>query len=515
MNRPTTTPVNLPVGPNPGWELDDDKDEEEKKSVSESCVLIQALRQSREKWLFSTFPKFSTKSRGAKAADQVPAPHTIQNRGKCDLEIGPHIFPDTVFYEVHYLPSQANVAPGYSYQPPAGSWQTTTPYGAYVPPRSTSANVSKPFELENSSTPLISSLTEVTTITPALINQVNSAASSNPILANLLQLAAAGLATPEQLKTLGLLIQSLATSESSQVGTPSLATSSTIPPLPSAPSATPTVTPPSPAPVKEFDLVLEFRESPSERWVFPRGLVTCQRIMDTPINDATSHTVIKASVPFQKATTPRNLTTEQTPPDDSDREVPQTVVFHLKKTPLAVWDTISRWAGNEQKMEQNRLKLEELKPVEHAYLGYQLSHGSLLSQLQAASAPTFTMKVLKASTTTAHRAKRRVTAKQKADPSTLKDHDAAEQTAATKRRRVSQPDRGSATQIQCVSCKNKDVPLILGGRFCRPCVDAGRGAPVHQPYKSSAYVPTQAPALSKDIPELMSVPAHDTPQLDK
>ncbi|KAG5644621.1 hypothetical protein DXG03_008099 [Asterophora parasitica] len=463
MSRLTTTQIALPVGANPGWELEGKEEEEERKNISESCVLIHALRQSRDRWLYSTFPKFSSKAR-AKAGDQAPPPHTIQTRGKCDLEIGPHVFPDTTIYEVHYLSSQTQPATGYSYQPSAGSWQSKTPYGSYAPP-APPANKLKPFDLEKSSTPLISSLTAVTTITPTLINQVNSAASSNPTLANLLQLAAAGMATPDQLKTLGILIQSLATAENTQGLPPALAATPALPPLPTAPSAP--VVPPPPAPIKEFDLVLEFRESPSERWIFPRGLLTCERTRGCPATGVTTDIVIviKACLPFTQTNTPENPDTEQSPVGKNE-----VVTFCIQRTSAAVWDTVSRWAGNEEKMEQNRLKLEALNPAEHVYLGYQLSSGPLFSQLQIASGPTYTMKALKAGAAAAPRAKRKAPAKAKADSSTSQVRDPAATSEATpappapKRRRVLQPERPPAAPIQCVSCKDKDVPLILGGR---------------------------------------------------
>ncbi|KAG6911621.1 hypothetical protein DXG01_011924 [Tephrocybe rancida] len=466
MNRATTTPI-LPYGQKPGWEFEEIEDElEDRKSIAESCVLIQALRQSRDKWIYSTFPRFSTKARGGKSIDQAPPPHTIQTRGKCDLEIGPHIFPETTFYEVHYLPSQPSSVAIPTYQPPAvGSWQTKTPYGSFTQPSTASAIAPKPFDLEKTSPPLITSLTAVTTITPTLINQVNSAASSNPTLANLLQLAAAGLATPEQLKTLGLLIQSLATSESTQPVPPSLAESPVLPPLPTLPMAAPPV-----APVKEFDLVLEFRENPVERWVFPRGLVTCERTTNSPATHALSRTVIKACLPFPK---PKPLyhaapLPEQPPPANSPDDAPQVVTFVMDKTPLAVWDTISRWAGNQENLQQNRAKLEAIKPGEHVYLGYQLSQGSLLSQLQAASSPTFTMKGLKVAAASGARAKRKTTNKPKITavhaPTDMQNSESTEKQPVAKRRRVHQLERPPAAPIQCVSCKNKDVPLILGGR---------------------------------------------------
>ena len=47
-------------------------------------------------------------------------------------------------------------------------------------------------------------------VTPALIAQVNLAASSDPTLQNLLQVAAAGKASVDQLRSLGVFIQTLA-----------------------------------------------------------------------------------------------------------------------------------------------------------------------------------------------------------------------------------------------------------------------------------------------------------------
>ncbi|RDB28711.1 SWR1 complex subunit swc3 [Hypsizygus marmoreus] len=495
MNRPVTAPVNLPVGSEPGWELDNNEDDEALKSIPESCVLLHSLRQSREKWLTSMFPRFSIRSRGGKTSDQAPQPppHTIQTRGKCDLEIGPHTFPDTVFYEVHYLSPQTHLPslPGYAYQPQNSSWQAKTPYGAYAQPTSTNVAPTS-FELEKSSTPLISSLTAVTTITPALINQVNSAASSNPILANLLQLAAAGKATAEQLKTLGLLIQSLATSESTQILPPSGTSSQTQPTLPSTPSATETSLP-SPAPIREFDLVLEFRETPYERWVFPRGVVTCETVMDTP--GATPYTILKARIPFDKANTAFIPMSDAPSLANAKDEPAHVVSFRIKRTPPAVWDTIWRWIGGERKIQENRKILETIDSPGREYLGYQLAQGSLLSQLQVATAPTFSMKLLKPSTTSTPRTKRKV-ARQKTDtPQTqttgtsTPQNSKGESVTSAKRRRVSHHGGGS-TIIQCSSCKRTDVPLIQGGKFCHSCVDAGRGTPVAQLYQFTSYVPT-------------------------
>ncbi|KAG6821411.1 hypothetical protein H0H93_014208 [Arthromyces matolae] len=479
-----TSSILLPLGSKPGWELEP-KDEEQKKSIAESCVLVQALRQSRDKWLYSTFPKFSSKYRGAKATDPPPPPHTIQTRGKCDLKIGPHIFPDTTIFEVHYLPSQPSSIVLPTYQPPsAGTWQAKTPYSAYA------SATSVP---DTTSTALPTSSSPVTTISPALINQVNAAASSNPTLANLLQLAAGGLATPDQLKTLGLLIQSLA--EASQ----STAFQS---PTPSS------ILTPSIPPVKEFDLVLEFRENTTERWVFPRTTVTCQRTQNSHTTHSLSQIVIKACVPFSTTSLPAT-----TPEQVSSPEEPQVVTFTLEHASLTVWDTISRWAGSQETLQQNK------KPIEHVYLGYQLSEGPLLSQLQIAAAPTYTMKSLKLAATNYTRTKRKYNIKSKT--TATQESTSTDQKPPAKRKRTSQQnERSVALPIQCVSCGAKDVPLIMGGRYCRPCGDATRAASdcVTQPLPSSrttSYVPATSIQPDSMTPITPTPPAPQPTNLQK
>lgn len=234
--------------------------------------------------------------------------------------------------------------------------QTPKTYPVLSQPSTILTNAVKSPEIARSSGSLASNLTSVATITPALINQVNSAASSNPTLANLLQLAAAGLATPDQLKTLGLLIQSLAYSESAHPVPPPL-TATQLPAL--APSSV--ITPPI-APVKEFDLVLEFRESPNERWVFPRGLVTCERTASEPAVNALCRAVIKTCLPFPKPAEPEpsSVSGEAVPLAGPAILEPQLVTFILERTPLAIWDTMSRWAGDQEKLQQNKMKLDAM-----------------------------------------------------------------------------------------------------------------------------------------------------------
>ncbi|KAK0233686.1 hypothetical protein IW262DRAFT_101500 [Armillaria fumosa] len=465
MNRLVSV-IDLPVGSTPGWEVEKQDGDEDLKSVSESFVLCQSLRQSRNRWL-SFFPKFSSRSRGGKSSDISPPAHTIQSRGRCDLEVGPHIFPETTFSEPYQSTSSGNNS----------SW---TSYGntssANAPQASPQPNESQ------SSAPLLSSLSSVTIITPALIHQVNSAASSNPTLANLLQLAAAGKASPDQLQTLGLLIQSLAHS-------PAVMSQNAMP-SPSYP----------PAPTKEFDLVFEFQETSSERWILPRGPALCERKIDSSVTDAAYDIIITTCL------APTSDSTVVATPVEDKAEV---ITFRLIKAPLLVWDMVSRWVGGEEKMKESRVILDQLmknRPP-RSYLGLQLSPGSLLTQLQNANTSPYAMKLLKPGQSSGSRPRRKPTQRKPstvtmpAIPSTVSSLQGihpnpllsapstaspvpapspapvpvpapaptslpapAPQPKPLKRPRVTTPRPVvQLPQIRCMSCGQTDVPLILGG----------------------------------------------------
>lgn len=288
--------------------------------------------------------------------------------------------------------------PAYAYQtPPLGqthTWQTTTPYG--VVPYATYAQSSTetaPTDVvptvattteavvaqKSSASPLLSSLGSAVTITPALISQVNTAASSNPTLANLLQLAASGRASPEQLKNLGLLIQSLVgpsnignsvdlpvdlpvnSSASGKSQTDTSTKAATPAPISVAPAPasvhtvkTPTLHPTS-APTKEFDIVLEFSENPSDRWVLPRVPVIIERLQGA---GRLSDILLTAGVPFPKP--PVTDTQEEKEISPADDGTQQLVTFHFRKASSDIWECMSRWAGDQERMETTRKALERL-----------------------------------------------------------------------------------------------------------------------------------------------------------
>ncbi|KAF9015611.1 hypothetical protein BDQ17DRAFT_1536249 [Cyathus striatus] len=460
--------IELPVGPSPGWELDGSEAPQDLRSVAESSIIAYSLRQSRERWLFHTFPKFSSKTRGSKASDVAPPPHTIQTLGKCDLEIGPHMFPDTTLYEVNYFSPQTAHTTS-----PQSTWSSQTAQSV----------AQKPGNLSSSATPAPStegntaggpdsaaSFTAVTPITPALINQVNSAASSNPILANLLQLAAAGKATPDQLKTLGILIQSLATMETSP-------------------------------PVRELDLVLEFREVPSDRWLFPRTPVICQRIPSGDMLYVDSDILLTVRIPFDQQR-------EQDVVSDNITSVGnfEKVIMRLHKPPIMVEETINKWLGDEAKRKIYDGVIQKLntEPAAQVFLSHHVSAGTLATQLQNAMSAPYALKPIKQGPTTlrSSRGQRRKQAEQNTTEQTTGK---AEDSPPTKRRQTARQRASVHTQIRCMTCGQTDVPLILGGRFCRPCVDSGKFAQnAPQPHLMST-------SSTSNIPQPPPCPVNNNP----
>ncbi|EPQ60382.1 hypothetical protein GLOTRDRAFT_118675 [Gloeophyllum trabeum ATCC 11539] len=357
------THLNLPVGPVAKWEVNTNATRlSELKTVAESCLVLQSLRQSRDRWLSSTFPKFSTKPRGSRAPGVVPPPHSITFQGRCDLEIGPHIFRDTAFFEVRYL---SQFTPQ-QYVPASNPSQGT-------PGASSSA--------QRASTPLISSLTSEVTVTPALVSQVNRAAATNPTLAHLVYLAATGQATQEQVKTLGLLIQSMATTRNnadSAASTSSHQGADAMLLLPGPQGLHPTSS-------QDFDLVMEFKELPNERLLFPRVPVVCTSLAassDAPLG--TRNIGITTCLPF---------------PTAGNQGPPQLVNLCLRRASSVISDLLSRWAGDEEKMANNQRILDQT-------------------------------------------------------PSSAFMKESISRTGFPK----------------------TDVPLLMGGRFCRQCIDAGRAS---------------------------------------
>ncbi|KAI6047967.1 hypothetical protein EDC04DRAFT_39613 [Pisolithus marmoratus] len=490
MNRPTQV-LKLPVGDAPDWEAGAFGGAE-LKPVNESFVILQSLKQSREKWLRSAFPKFSTRSRGGKQPDVVPPPHTMYNRGRCTLEVGPHIFTDVTVFEVHYHPVAVPVPPPttFVYQSmPSSSWQSS--------PQPNQASETTSTGLPTS-TPLLASLPSTLHVTQALVAQVNQAAASNPTLANLLQLAVAGKASADQLKTLGLLIQSLAGSPSAAVDTAEPSTDHTQSKA-RAESGTPTLPTTSQyqlqPPTKEFDLVLEFRENSIDRWTFPRGPTKCEFVTLPGISGPFGDIILTTTVPFTFPSAGQGaegVSEIQTVPK-------QVVTFRFKSASSAVWDTVSRWVG--PNAEENCKILSEIISPDRTFLAHSLPEGSELSQIQNAAVPSYSMKLIKPATEN-NKSRRKTTRKNVADGN-------APASPTAKRKRPAQnKNQVEPLRIACLSCGQNEVPLMQGERYCRPCVNDGRVPNPAEPVALSDLPVVKE--TGQDLRQLASQPATGT-----
>ncbi|KAI0719939.1 hypothetical protein C8T65DRAFT_754939 [Cerioporus squamosus] len=410
--------VDLPTGPLPDWELEGDRpDDTELRSVHESLVILQSLRQSRSKWTTSMFPKFSTRGRGTKVAEVIPPPHTIKAHGKYDLTIGPH---------VHYLPEVETSA--------------TTEWSPPTYPTAASPQVS---------TPLVN-IPSMSYVTPALSAQVALASQSNPVLANLLHAVINRTATDDQIKTLGLLIQSLPVGSAQQLGTSQFSS-----------AAPPTVT--RAGSPKPFDIVLEFHERPADRWIFPRGDVVCERPgVAQDVFARSANVILTTFLPFAGMASPNPSTAND---QQAELEPPEVASFTFSRVPQQLWDLFLVWAGGPAKVEESRKVLAELvkKAAPRSYLQHRLPEGELLSEIQAAVAPSYTLKSIKPAGADSTRAKRKSVSR-KATLMSDGPSSPAEKAVPVKRRQSLKSKPSAPPPIACRACGQTDVPLMMGGR---------------------------------------------------
>jgi hypothetical protein len=265
----------------------------------------------------------------------------MYNRGRCALEIGPHIFTETTMFEVHYHPILVHTAPGPTYVQQPGA--VSAPQGS-------------------STTPLLSSSTNSPSIPPTLINQVNAAALSNPTLANLLQLAASGNASMDQLRNLGVTIQQLASSSGVNLDASSMQSAQ-------AQNTATAVANGAALPIqpvyqtKDFDIVIEFRECPTDRWIFPRGLASGNFTPMPGSMGSYGEITLSTRVPFER----RTKVVLESQPDGQVRsrtpEPQEVVTFIFTGAGAPVWDSILRWIGSEDKSKENRKILESIVSI--------------------------------------------------------------------------------------------------------------------------------------------------------
>nr|GAT48460.1 predicted protein [Mycena chlorophos] len=269
--------------------------------------------------------------------------------------------------------------------------------------------------------------------------------------------AAAGTASTIELQTLSFLIQSLPGHAAPVASTPMQATST------------------------NFQLVLQYSESPSERWIIPRGPAIYEK--DTAGDDFT----LTFAIPLQGGSTAQD---DFTAVPTLNTSAAQVVTMDFKKPPTTLSDTISRWiVGSER---ENRMRITKLKEQsKRNYLVYRVAPKDIIANLQQASGIDYTMTSIKPGSRpvappSPPKPKRKPGRKPKADTQSIS---APAPTAVYSPPPVAGPSTSASiitTRRQksamalphCVTCKKTEVALVLGGRFCRACVDAGRAAVV-------------------------------------
>lgn len=312
------------------------------------------------------------------------------------------MFYATSVYEVTYQPYSAPVQAVLPYHKTVPSVPATTNQVLSTPTHTTGAHVYAP-----SATALVSSLKGAVPITSDLIAQVNTAALSNPTLANLLGLAASGSATSEQLQTLGVTIQSLAdtaarsanvnsqpqpgssaSSLSSKIQStasphtpippptfipPPSKTSSSSTPQPHVLSLRPPQIPPS-NPVtgqplahqqmsqvmqtiqRAPDVVIEFYENSYDRWTLPKDLVLYERVKRWDGNNSLADIIFSTIFPFEgsQSTTIPHQSTELPPPKD----IIHPITLRFFNVPPAIWNLFAQAAGDEQRTRRIKLAID-------------------------------------------------------------------------------------------------------------------------------------------------------------
>ncbi|KAJ3573048.1 hypothetical protein NP233_g2684 [Leucocoprinus birnbaumii] len=470
--------VDYPYGKKRNWEFETADVDVGLKSVADSLVLKHSLRQSRDQWLYHTFRKFTSKARGAKAPEPPP-PHTIVPRGKCDLVVGPHQFRQTTFYEVHYMQP---ATPVQTYQSSTNLYPSYAANGTQQQVAGTSTSVATPAPASTPSGPsddLRLTLGEGLeyTISSDLVARIHHEASVNPIFAAKFRLAVDPNATPEQIRNFAFALPHLPGVKVS--GAPTSLTLSTTEQQQQQQQQQVRL-----PPVREWDFVIEYNETPNERWLIPRGtLASCSRLLSKD-GSGLSEVTLNLRLPIPQ------------PPQPDGTTPPEPLVRYKSSK---IWD---------EKNMENAGALGKIPKRQKVFLARHIPQGALLTQLQAAQTPGYTVRPLKQGPSNPPRPRRKPAQKPKPKPTPQEPLTTAAGTPTETINGVATSVTTSVTptlqppkpakppkEPKRTETSTTDVPLMKGGRFCRECVEAGKAddaipqlPPKHTlPYSSTTY----------------------------
>ncbi|VDB86639.1 unnamed protein product [Peniophora sp. CBMAI 1063] len=459
----TFQPQDFPVGTKPVWELDTKLGKLE--SVLGSYVLAASLHESRIAWLSRLLPK--SVSRGPDKEPTVDSPipphHSTERLSTCTLEVGPHTMPDLLVLKVTYVDCSAS---------------PTDPFSK---------------------------------LTPEIVPHFNAAAQRDSHLMHCVREAMAGKGTPDQNHYIASTIDQLAAADPSR--------------QPSQPLLVPTL-----ESSMSWDIIFQFKEHPNEQWILPRGSAFIER--EPP--DGAWVDLIQVSMPFCSP----GLTTEMASGEPSSSNPPpqsDIATLRLLQPTPTLYDSLLDWVGGSHQNMKNRDALRSTlkKARARQFLQYRLPLNSkALKRFKAAAESPFPMKPLNPDSNTSGTRKRLQETPKKTISAGPTPKQKGPKTPATaklkpkKQRTKSTPSTSALTTKPkhkmevyvlmtrrrppeakppgCQHCKVTGEPLHFGGRFCRPCIDAGHATPV----PGVTHAPIPAPPVVKAPATLYTTTAY-------
>ncbi|KDQ19873.1 hypothetical protein BOTBODRAFT_169919 [Botryobasidium botryosum FD-172 SS1] len=534
---------NLPAGKTPGWEettgvvAADNAEPKPLKSVQDSLILLQSLRQSRQYWLTSAFTKFSSRTRAKSAVEIVQPPHTVNLLGKCTIELGPILFPETKFFEIRYAPPAPTSLPQNSSTlvsnppppnaslplslPPNAAPLSATPsklpaHNPYLPNRSPAAlPPPSPAPSQASTSTFSLAIPRPSEPLPAsLLAQVNTEAKSNPALQEALNLAAEGKANAEQLALLGKFMQAIP-SHTKQTPTTSQSPAST-----SAPS-----TAQNDASVPQrTDVVFELKDNMSDRWLLPMEQALVELVQGTD-GGAWNEVLLSTFVPFGDKPGASGTPTAGSSKDKPPGRHPITIRF--TGMPATIWDAMARKvkAGDKDREKEIAKIFSGLlkQAPRRVFLQHRLPEGPLLTELSEVLSDKFAPKPIALRSSRGHDAglpiKRRVTQRQ-APPHPTATAGAGPSASSTPAPPAKRRRSQAKPKPLCVRCGKPD-PHAKGNRplgdvvVCRTCIKEGRPERKYFPPRLTVEVliPPLSPRTrrSYDNATVVSVPGLSSP----
>jgi hypothetical protein len=110
--------------------------------------------------------------------------------------------------------------------------------------------------------------------------------------------------------------------------------------------------------VKAFDLVIEFKEAPSERWLVPRGPALLERKSDKDTTLTLCLPYDQVAVPVTDTQQQQDTTGKSNPAEGEDTR--EAVSLLLKNVPPFIAEMLALWIGGQETVDRNRAIINKL-----------------------------------------------------------------------------------------------------------------------------------------------------------